>query len=490
MNIRFYNIYGFISFFPIWIFRGNLEITDIAILLIVFLLIPFLFHAKLLNFLTKKEYTILIYIWLAFISFYSIDQNLGLWIFSGIITKIFNVGSPYFNSILFSTLSTLLLIIIFLILKKNGVKIIFSFVLVLFLFNSLDYTKNISNFPSINVNNVNKSHKLLNNQKKLIIIFDEMSGFNSEDNNVKNADYVNNFILDFFIKNKFNVYTNAYSLFFSTDKVLSSSLNFITTIKDYENLDIKKNKQYIKKSNNYFIVNDLSKNKLFDLNQHQNIIVHQSMFLNFCNHEKVIKCIQFNPFDKNLKFLKGFKNSLITNYVSVFKNNGSIFSYFIWRLSREFRFSDSILDPEGEKASLEFIFKQIFNSVSDNKSSLIFAHILVPHIPYGFDNKCNYDGNKSIDYNNISVDEKRFRHNLEKYCLVIYLDKFIKKLQNNNFYDDLEIIIFSDHDSRIMDNTINNVIFAYKKSKSTESKVISEKISLNEILYKLINNVN
>ena len=490
MNIRFYNFYGLVSLFPIWIFRGNLGFIDISILFSLFLLVPFLLHFGFLTFLIKKKKDYLIYIWFAFISFYSIDQNLGLWLFSGNITKILNAGSPYLNSLVFSLLTITLLLIFFLLLKNNGLKIVFSFVFVVFIFNLLDTTKNFSKFPSINVNKEIKDIDISKKNKKLIIIFDEMSGFNSEDNNVKNASNYNNLILDFFTRNNFNIYTNAYSLFFSTDKVMSSSLNFITDINSYENIDITKNKQFIKKSSNYFIVHELTKNKLFDMDVHNNIIVHQSMFLNFCNHIKVIKCFQFNPFNQNLKFLKGFKNTLPTRYVSVYKNNGSIFSNYIWRLSREFRFSDSILDPEGEKAAIKFIFDQIFNSVKFKKTNLIFAHILVPHIPYGFNNDCNYDGSKSIDYNKISTDEKRLRHNLEKYCLAVHLDKFIKNLKKEKIYNDLEIIIFSDHDSRIIDNSINNILFVHKKSKSNKSIIINDKISSNQIFYNVIKKVN
>ena len=50
---------------------------------------------------------------------------------------------------------------------------------------------------------------------------------------------------------------------------MSSSLNFIIDIKDYENINTKKNKQFIKKSNNYFIVNELTNNKLFDMDEYK-----------------------------------------------------------------------------------------------------------------------------------------------------------------------------------------------------------------------------
>ena len=56
----------------------------------------------------------------------------------------------------------------------------------------------------------------------------------------------------------------------------------------------------------------MTQNKFFDINKHKNIAVNQSMYINFCNHPKVIVCNQFNPFDKKLTFIEGFKNNKLT----------------------------------------------------------------------------------------------------------------------------------------------------------------------------------
>jgi len=80
------------------------------------------------------------------------------------------------------------------------------------------------------------------------------------------------------------------------------------------------------------------------------------MYINFCNHPKVIVCNQFNPFDENLRFIKGFKNTKLSRYVSAYRNNGATFSYFFWRAALQIRLIDSLLDPIGEKASIRYIF--------------------------------------------------------------------------------------------------------------------------------------
>ena len=65
-------------------------------------------------------------------------------------------------------------------------KIIFSFVLVIFIFNIFDSPKNYSNFPKVNLIE-NKQVIKKNFNKKLVMIFDEMSGLNHVDSNVYNG---------------------------------------------------------------------------------------------------------------------------------------------------------------------------------------------------------------------------------------------------------------------------------------------------------------
>ena len=267
--------------------------------------------------------------------------------------------------------------------------------------------------------------------------------------------------------------------------------NLLTKFKykdDYKNIDQDKEIHFLNKSNNYFTVNELNQNKFFDLNEHKNIIVNQSMFIDYCKHPKVVICNQFNPFSENLTFIKGFKNTKLSKYISAYRNNGSIFSYLFWRVILEARLVDTFLDPDGEKASIRYILNQIFENIKENKgTSLFFSHILVPHIPYGFNERCEYEGDKTINYNRTTLAQKRIQHNLEKLCWVKYLDEFFLKLKKIDEFDDLEIIILSDHDSRIdtSNNIKNNVIFLHKEKNSEISTIKYKEISINSLLYNL-----
>ena len=486
INSKFYFLYGCICFFPNWVFRANLGINDILILILFFFVIPLFIHNQLFRFYLKKKIKNIFY-WLSLITFYALDQNFSLWGVAkhGILT--IKLASPYLNSALYSIVSIIIIYFLFCFSKRNTFKIFFSFVLVIYIFNVFDSPKNYSNFPK--TDRIEKKQKVKNNfDKRLVIILDEMSGLNHIDSDVYNGETNNRIIKDYFIKNNFDIYYNAFALFRDTDQSLGSSFNFINSTEDYFNIDKNRDVHFLEKSNNYFVTNEMTQNKFFDINKHKNIVVNQSMFINFCNHPKVIVCNQFNPFDKKLTFIEGFKNTKLTRYVSAYRNNGAIFSYTFWRAAMQIRLIDSLLDPNGEKASIKYIFNQVFNNIKNNKeTSLFFSHIVVPHEPFGFNERCEYDGSKAFGFNSMTLKQKRIQHNLEKLCLLNYLDEFFLKLKKINEFENLEIIIFSDHDARFVRSTDieNNVIFFHKKKNSKTSIIKENKISINKLIHNL-----
>ena len=197
MNSNFYKLYGLISFFPVWVFRGNLTINDILILFFLFLFVPIFVHIQLFKSYFKSKPKI-IYFWLSLITFYSLDQNLGLWVTSKKEIFFISFDIKYFTSLLFSIMSIIILLLIFLSMKINALKILFSSIFVIFIFNIFDSAKNYSNFPKVDLIK-NKQIVQNNLNKKLVIIFDEMSSLNSVDSDVVNGKITNQKIRDYFI---------------------------------------------------------------------------------------------------------------------------------------------------------------------------------------------------------------------------------------------------------------------------------------------------
>ena len=138
MNFKLYILYGLVCFFPNWVFRANLGINDILILFFFFFIIPIFIHNKIFKFYLKNSSEI-IYYWLSLITFYTLDQNFSLWGVAkhGILN--INLNSPYLNSILSATISIIFIYFLFYFSKKNALKIIFSFILVVFIFNILPH---------------------------------------------------------------------------------------------------------------------------------------------------------------------------------------------------------------------------------------------------------------------------------------------------------------------------------------------------------------
>ncbi len=487
--MKLYNFFGIISLFPLWAFRSNLENLYILLIIFIFFLIPYFIHLKILN-AHKKNFNFFFSFWLSLLFVYAVDQNIGLWTTSLKILELQNI-SNYIKSFLFLILFFSLTLFVLLVTKKNGVKIFISIILTIFYFNILDKSRNFSNFNKVKTkNNFYDIDKKTNNQK-LVIILDEMSGINSDDTKHSSGKEAKKSLLNLFKKNNFKVYTNIYSIYGNTKKAIPSILNFITSEKEYKNKFRARNKYperrhlYLKKSKNYFQTFNLTKNSFFDLDYINKIIVYQSMYLNFCDHKKVFKCFQYNPFDRNVKFLKGFKNNFLTKTFSAYKNNASATSNIIWRLLRHLNIIDSVLEPEGQKASFKYILDNISKSLKNNNIDLVLAHILVPHVPYAFNKKCEYEGSRGTKYNFMSLDQKRTQHNLERVCVAFYLDNFFQSLKKDKIYNNLEITIFSDHDSRISkDDFGSSVIFAEKLSKSSSFEINSKIISSNEVFKK------
>jgi len=471
MSLKQTNLLILISFFPVFIFRSNLNLFEIIFSLVFFLmpitLINFFFFKRLA--LDKFFFTI----YLSAIIIFGIDNNLGLW--NGLILPIKyllqNITDiMYFPGILIFII--LIIITYFIILKTNNkfYNVILVFLFTIFIFNVLDLTKSHNKLGNF-TNESNKIYK----KTKVIIIFDEMSGVNSLASSRKNGVEFIELLKKFYKKNNFEYYNEA----------KSNSDNSVASISSLLNFNKKKGLEVIKASPNYFFEYDLTKSLLFE--EFNNISIFQSIHINYCNVKNITKCESYNPFNQK-KFLKGYKDNILTKIISIWKINGSISSILTWRTLRQFRIIDSVLEPEGHKATFQSLFDKIESDIYSNKYDLIFAHTLVPHKPYGFNKNCNYDGGLSILNSSYTIEEHLIQHNIERKCVIIYLEKFLNKLKVNNKIDFIDLIILSDHGSRITSdaNSSLTTMLAVKNSK-TVYKEIKEKIIIQEFISSLVN---
>jgi hypothetical protein len=505
MNLRLYKFFGIICFLPIWVFRGNLNYIEIIFVISLFFILPILIHFYLIN-ITQKNVkfsnNFFLSCYISLLSFYSIDSNLGL---MGLLPKLENFKKQFGIDIGASNTDVLFIffILIFLIflfvfyLRVNAAKILTIFILTLLITNILDFRKNISSFPKTNIIKDNEINVESNNaKKKLVIIFDEMSGINSLESDHYSALEFKKNIKNLFEKYNFTYYPNARSVSDATDISIPTMLNFNNNkenIANYESLrNINKN-PLIKKSKNYFIENQIIQNKFFDNNENKNIVVYQSLFLNYCNHQKVIRCYQYNPFDRDYLYMAGFNNNFLSRILSASANSLSIIGKFSLRIGRQLNVADSYLDPIGQKASFPYLLNNIINGLENEKANLFFAHYLVPHTPYGWDKNCKFSGSvgsdgKIFQFNYKNIESKVIQHNIERNCVVYYLDNFLKKLSKKKFWSNLEIILLSDHGSRLLYENGNDksIIFAFR-NKDNVPGLIDNVVESNFLFEKLNN---
>ena len=87
----------------------------------------------------------------------------------------------------------------------------------------------------------------------------------------------------------------------------------------------------------------------------------------------------------------------------------------------------------------------------------------------------------------MTSEEKFIQHNIERICMIKLLDKFFENIKKNKDYNNTNIIIASDHASRISEEDKYSAIFLTKIGKSylkNNKKIsiqsLSKKIFLNE----------
>ena len=453
MNMRD-NLLIFFSFFPVFLFRSNFTTNEI-ILIIIFLLLILLVLIQLNNYLKKKNVKNIQILFFCLVITYGIDNHLGL--YNGLI-------APYMDDLrIFRIIyipAIILLIIIFLLNfflfkyfkdKKKISTIIFVFLVTLFVFNIFDNSKSFKKIP-----NIIKKTEYKTKSTDLVLILDEMSGLNSIESKTLSGQEFVGLAENFFKKNNFEYYPNAYSISDNSIAAITSMVNFKNSF------DEEDRKKYINKSKNYFIEFDLLQSKLFE--KFESISVFQNMHINYCQLPNVVKCHQFNPFN-SYEFLNGFKDNFFTKYFSIWSLNGSVFGKLFWRFGKQVRLSDSLIEPEGQKATIKKTFNDIKKDVFSNRFDLIFVHILFPHTPFGLEKNCKYSGKLSNMNNFFSKDKKVELHNIERKCVLIFLNQFMETIENKN---DLRIILLSDHGSRIYSKpeSSNSIILATKNINS------------------------
>ena len=469
------NFYILICLFPAWLLSSNIILNDKFLFFLPYIFL-FIILTRYFNLKFESKFNFFL---LSIITVFGLDQNLSL--YQNIIKPNFiflnkNLPNIYFADLLIVIIILIIIFIIFLFLKKKAIKILFSFLLIISIFKIYQVIQN-----PINIINFDKTKKLEANNDKinkvLIIVLDEMSGIDSTEKDYKFGDVFLKKINKLATTHDLSLYTNSFSISDNTANSVPFMLNFETRQPTTELRET-----FIEKSKGTFNEYDLIQNNLFQ--KFKKISVIQNVHLNFCKQKNVKKCYQMNPYSKNNNYLEGFKNNFLTTFFTYWYLDGSSIARLFFKFSRLLNLSDTLLEPESHKIFLPSIFSKLENDVKENKFDLIFAHILAPHIPYGFSLDCKYDGRKSSLNNYMTSGEKYVQHNIERICMVKFIDNLLNNIKKTSGYNNLDIFIMSDHGSRITSNE-NFSSILLTKTKNTFFRNVNEKILIHNEIKKI-----
>ena len=464
MSILRYNFIFIASFFPQWIFIFNIE-NQLKILVLFFLFFLISAHNVLYKYLINKN--LYLYLYLSLIFTYGIDNSLSL--YSDFLIQNFKVGSSIFlnNYIVGLFILIILWLFNFTIIKKlelNGIKIITVFICSILIYNFFYSEKLFKNFPDFNKSN----HQKKFDNPTIVFIMDQMAGINSSASETNEGKLFDELAINFSKRNKATIYKNIYSSCPMTYDSIPLMLNFDTS-DDCR----KQSSKFSKRTSNFYNRDLISKNMLFD--KFTSISVFQNYFVNYCNHKNVIKCDQYSQF-KKYKNIDGIKDNSFSSIIGGWKHHGSIAANIVWRFLLQYNFILSYEQASGEKISFLTRLDSLENDLLSKKYDLILFYSLASHEPYGFNEECKFDNNKYIDYKFYDYDQRINAHNLDRTCVIKFLDKFMEKVKNKKNFNKLNFIIVSDHGTRLKPDpkdTLNSILIYKKNNGSFEE--ISEK---------------
>ena len=422
---------------PYWVIAnpGAINFRLLIILISYFLIIALIWY--IFSKLNLKN------VFFSLIIFYGFDSKIGLWIFFS--SAFDNSFLRYFFSFIFLILFTIFLNKV---VSKNFDKFrkVAIFILsLIFISNSLlnfwfNYKyKSIENFGE--TKDLKIESKIYNKEKTIILILDELVGYNGIDENIKLGLKAKDAYLKLFQKHNFTLHSSAYTIYKKTHQSLPSLLNFNYQT-NYYNLD-----DLVKKNDlDKFTNRKLLKNKYFEKNNGKSISSNKNQALNYCDNY-VKECFRSEAINNFNNYIPSFDFDELDYFILKMKNENSILVNYIWRSVYALKYFDHYHFLTFNKVKFKNDLKNLAKYINQSNSDIFLFHFLFPHRPFVFDLNEN---TKVCDFNkkNLSIDRGSDQklilnqHYKEIICTTKYLDEFLKNILSSN--KNLKIIILSD----------------------------------------------
>ncbi len=299
------------------------------------------------------------------------------------------------------------------------------------------------------------------------IILDEHIGIDGIPEDIGQGQQLKQQLSDFYIQHGFHLYANAYSHYNRTYNSIPNLFNFMPKAIDSD---------YFK---SFLQDKRLKRNAYFELLNEQGyrFKIYQANYINYCALSDINYASCYTYPVTNINYIKDLGLSAWQRFLFVSKSyllTSSIFKNLQLYYKYNLRPNLAVLGVDfpawtWDQANVSTLaipetFKQIAQDMQqDSGGTVFFAHLLLPHSPYIFDQQCHVIPkvkNWYVNHNDsnwvINTPESRLLryHYYENQlgCTYIQLDNLFTQLKKSGVYDKAIIIVHGDHGSRIMEN--------------------------------------
>ena len=295
----------------------------------------------------------------------------------------------------------------------------------------------------------------------LYIIFDEHMSVKWTPATPPSAQATRQRMLDFYQKFGFLLFTNAFSHYFNSAPSITNALNFSA---EPSPVGLDKTQKGRKLVDNQ-VFNALNR-------MGYRIRVYQNQYLDFCNaaDEGIEFCIEFGQNYigdiQGTPIPTGHKSLLILgHWLKSFRFGKRITEATQKRLAasigKDLLRIPIVGSPYNKVAPLNAMraLERLRTDVSRfPRGTAFFAHVLIPHYPYMFDDRCDLKKdprtwlgpNTWYDNQNPPPRVEQYRHYYAQVrCLYRWLESWFDELADNGLLKDMVVIFHGDHGSRI-----------------------------------------
>jgi hypothetical protein len=250
-------------------------------------------------------------------------------------------------------------------------------------------------------------------------------------------------MIEFFRKHNFEIYNRAYSHFHATQDSLTQAFNFTN------------NPDTVYGKSTVFHTNlSVFQNRYFEILSRQGyaINIYQSQSFDFCQAVSDLNSRCFIYTIPNFETIRENVSNPVLRFrimVTNLFNQSTTLSMFLFNRGWMSNWGTSHYQPK--------VIDQIGDDLEVSRGGVFFAHLLLPHAPFVYQNNCQLDyksepweryPSSGLDTNTRDLRIARYvRYLPQAKCALNEIERLFDRMRELDIYDDAFIIVHGDHGS-------------------------------------------